>query len=118
MYHSGFSDNKKIIITLKQMLMKRTSYAMTMLMAFVISLLSCSKDTDAVSDDVSLGNNKLVIRTKAVSAGSSPMTVATPITIYIFNANGKCLARKALASEEKTAEMKLEAGRYELYPLA
>ena len=100
------------------MLMKRTFYAMTMLMAFVISLLSCSKDTDAVSDDVSLGNNKLVIRTKAVSAGSSPMTVATPITIYIFNDNGKCLARKALASEEKTVEMKLEAGKYELYAIA
>lgn len=98
--------------------MKKTFYALTMVLALVVSLASCSKDADGYSDEVNLGSNKLTVRTKAAPAGTSTMTVATPINIYVFDNSGKCIALKTIESETETADMKLQAGDYKLYAIA
>ncbi len=99
--------------------MKKTLYAMSiMALMVVLSFLSCSKDADGYSGDVELGSNKLTIRTKAVSAGTTTMTVATPINIYVFDSQDKCIAQKALESETEKADMKLQAGKYKVYAVA
>lgn len=91
---------------------------MTVLVACVLSFLSCSKDADGYSGDVVLGNNKLTIRTKAVSSGTSAMTVATPINIYVFDSQGKCIVQKVIETETEKADMKLQAGTYKVYAVA
>lgn len=99
--------------------MKKTVYALTIVLALIVSLASCSKDADGYSGDVNLGSNKLTVRTKAASTGSaSAMTVATPINIYVFDNNGKCITLKTMTSETETADMKLSAGEYKLYAVA
>ena len=98
--------------------MKRILCVMTMLVACVLSFLSCSKDADGYSGDVELGSNKLTIRTKAVSGGTTAMTVATPINIYVFDSQGKCIAQKTLEAETEKADMKLQASTYKVYAVA
>ena len=99
--------------------MKRTLYAMSvMALMVVLSFLSCSKDADGYSGDVELGSNKLTIRTKAVSGGTTAMTVATPINIYVFDSQDKCIAQKTLEAETDKADMKLQAGKYKVYAVA
>lgn len=99
--------------------MKRTLYAMSiMALMVVLSFLSCSKDADGYEGEVDLGSNKLTIRTKAVSAGTTAMTVATPINIYVFNSEDKCIAQKTVESETEKADMKLQAGTYKIYAVA
>ncbi len=98
--------------------MNNKLYVFSVAAMAAMALVSCSKDADGVSDGGAFGNNKLTIRTKAVSAGTTDMTVATPINVYVFNSGGKCLAVKNLSSETETADMKLEAGNYNLYAVA
>lgn len=99
--------------------MKKTLYAMSvMALMAVLSFLSCSKDADGYSGDVELGSNKLTIRTKAVSGGTTTMTVATPINIYVFDSQDKCIAQKTIESETEKADMKLQAGTYKIYAVA
>lgn len=99
--------------------MKKKLYAMSvMALMIVLSFLSCSKDADGYEDDVNLGNNKLTIRTKAVSGGTSTMTVATPINIYVFDSQDKCIAQKTIETGTGNADMKLQAGKYKVYAVA
>lgn len=98
--------------------MKNKYYAFSMAAMFVMSMFSCSKDADLASDDTLLGNNTLIIRAKAATTGTTDMTVATPINVYVFNSESKCLAVKKLSSETENAEMKLEAGKYNLCAVA
>ena len=99
--------------------MKKNLYAMSvMVLMVVLSFLSCSKDADGYSGDVELGNNKLTIRTKAVSSGTTTMTVATPINIYVFDSQDKCIAQKTIETETDKADMKLQAGTYKVYAVA
>lgn len=99
--------------------MEKTLYAMSvMALMVVLSFLSCSKDADGYSGDVELGSNKLTIRTKAVSGGTTAMTVATPINIYVFDSQDKCIAQKTLETETEKADMKLQAGTYKVYAVA
>lgn len=98
--------------------MKKTIFALTMILAVVVSLASCSKDVDGYSGEVNLGSNKLTVRAKAASVGTSSMTVASPINIYVFDSKGKCIALKTMDSETETVNMKLQAGEYKLYAVA
>ena len=102
----------------KSNIMSEKFYAFSVAALSAMALISCSKDADLASDGTQLGNNTLTIRAKAATTGTTEMTVATPINVYVFNSGNKCLAVKKLSSETESAEMKLEAGNYNLYAVA
>ena len=98
--------------------MKKTIYVLWVLLVLAVSFISCSKSVDDYDGKETLGNVKLTLRARAVSGGTSPMTVSTPINIYVFDANEKCVAVKTLATESEATDVKLLAGEYKLYAVA
>lgn len=78
----------------------------------VVALASCSKDVMSDGEDAAVGNITLKVLTRAQGAGTTDMTVASPINIYVFDAAGKCVGYKSVASESEAADFKLSEGVY------
>lgn len=84
----------------------------------IVALASCSKDVMSEGEDASVGNITLKVTTRALGAGTTDMTVASPINIYVFDAAGKCVGYKSVASESEAADFKLPEGVYAVDALA
>lgn len=78
----------------------------------VVALMSCSKDVMPDGEDAAVGNITLKVLTRAQGAGTTDMTVASPINIYVFDAAGECVGYKSVASESEAADFKLSEGVY------
>lgn len=90
---------------------KFKSILFAMIMALVV-LVSCSKDIMSDGENAAEGNITLTVLTRAQGAGTTEMTVASPINIYVFDATGKCVGLKSVDSESDVAEFKLAEGVY------
>ncbi len=93
----------------------------SLLLAFVAILFaSCAKDNANEDDGQSAGTGNVVLRvmTRGSSSGSTAMTVASPVNIYVFDTTGKCAAYRQVESEASAADFKLEAGKYTIYAVA
>lgn len=98
--------------------LRRNAYAAFVALMATASFTACSKDAADTDDVMPSGNARLTVRTKAVSAGESAMTVATPINIYVFDSKEKCVSKSTLDTEKATANLKLEAGNYKVCAIA
>lgn len=97
--------------------MKNRICVVMMMVAGLISLFSCSKEANGEGGD-NAGGSSLMIKAQGASGGSSTMTVATPINIYVFDSAGKCVALKTMASENDAASISLPAGTYSVCGVA
>lgn len=96
---------------------KYISHVLLLLVAVLFA--SCSKDTAADNSEYAgSGNIALRVKARASSSGSTAMTVATPINIYVFDSANKCAAYKQVATESESTEFKLAAGAYSIYAVA
>lgn len=83
----------------------------------LLAVVSCSKDTLGQDED-SAGDITLRVRTRAQSAGTTDMTVATPVNIYVFDSSGKCVFYKSLSTGSEAADFKVAPGAYHVYSVA
>ncbi len=90
-------------------------------MALCVALFfaACSNDGNGGNDDYSSNGNILMrVNAVGVSGGSTEMTVAQPISIYVFDSSNKCVALKTVADESVDADFNLVAGIYNVYAVA
>lgn len=97
--------------------MKSKSLSRLAFLLAIVLFVSCSKSV--LDDDDPSGKVSLRVTTRGQSSGSSEMTVASPVNIWIFDsATGKCVGYKSVAKESVSADFKLPAGAYKVYSVA
>lgn len=96
---------------------KLNSVLFAIIMAIVV-LVSCSKDVMSDGENTAEGDITLTVLTRAQGAGTTEMTVASPINIYVFDATGKCVGVKSVDSESDAADFKLAEGVYSVNAIA
>lgn len=90
---------------------------------FIIILASCEKvyvaEDETNSDDGSTHGN-LVVRTAANIDGGTDGEdyVNYPVSVYVINSDGKCVALQEISSSSDELDIELEAGAYDLCAVA
>lgn len=94
---------------------------LTLLLA-VVTLFSCEKFNDDEALESKEANSTLVVRTRAASGDGTENeitgTISTPINIYVFDEDGKCVAASTMGSVEDNLSVKLPEGTYDVYAVA
>lgn len=98
--------------------MKNITYSLLAVIMAIFTLASCSKDATSDGDDAVVGNATLKVTTRAQGAGTTDMSVALPINIYVFDAAGKCVGYESVSSEAESADFKLPEGAYTIDAVA
>lgn len=84
--------------------------------------ISCSKEVVFESDDYadvqSGAKSTLVIRTRAGVEEDGSAFISYPISIYVFDSNGKCVAVETVEEGQKEVAAKLTEGTYDIYAIA
>lgn len=95
--------------------MKNVFFKSMVFIALYSLVLSCSKDVSVCDEE--MGTSSLRVMARAASA-SSGMTVASPVSIYVFDSGNKCVGCQTVDSPEGETDFKLAAGVYSVYAIA
>jgi len=88
-------------------------------LAIVSMVSSCDKvvfDEDAASEDAATG--RLTVRAAEVDDGAGKDYVDYPVSVYVMDEGGKCVALQEIRSANDELGMELEAGTYDVYAVA
>ena len=87
----------------------------------VLGLTACEKTLDVMDDEMpsdfgQVKNSLLQVRTRSGGTASDEVTVAFPVTVYVF-AGVECRAAQTIGSEGQTLNIALTEGAYSVYAI-
>lgn len=101
--------------------MKNTVLKLAMTLAVMAICLSCSKIVlDEEQDDTpdKPANSTLIVTASSRATSTETGDISYPVSVYVFNSNGKCVDLKTIASADDQLSFKLSAGTYDVYAVA